>query len=300
MTGELWVCHLGTVDYRSTVDLQERIRAARRSDRIPDVLLLLEHHPVYTRGRRSAPGELPLGAAWYAARGIEIVDTNRGGKITYHGPGQLVGYPIVAVTDVVAYVRTLEQALVSALADEGLTAHAREQDGPAFTGVWLQDRKIASIGVHVAQSITTHGFAVNVINDLRPFGWVVACGLPDVEMTSIRAEHARLREQAASGEAASAEEVGSAAAPQHSTSAQGSDPTPCGLGAIPRSDPSWSEEERELMRSFRQSVQRHLAAAFQRRPVAVTLDQLEERIAAEGASTIASSSLPSRPGSLVS
>ncbi len=188
MTPELWVCNLGTVEYRWAVALQERIRAARQRDRIPDVLLLLEHHPVYTRGRRSATGELPLGTAWYAARGIEIVDTNRGGKITYHGPGQLVGYPIVRVDDVVSYVRTLELSIVGALAEESVTARARPQDGPAFTGVWVEDRKIASIGVHVAQGVTTHGFAVNVCGDLQPFSWVVPCGLPDVVMTSIVAE----------------------------------------------------------------------------------------------------------------
>ncbi len=126
--------------------------------------------------------------------GFEIVEVNRGGKITYHGPGQLVGYPIVAVDDVVEYVRTLERGLVEALAAHGIQARARPQDGPDYTGVWVQERKIASIGVHVARGVTTHGFAVNVDNDLAPFGWVVACGLPDVTMTSIAAEAARASE----------------------------------------------------------------------------------------------------------
>ena len=188
---ELLVCNLGVVDYRSAVLLQERLRAARTDGRIPDTLLLLEHPPVYTRGRRSAPGELTMGSEWYAARGIEIIDTNRGGKVTYHGPGQLVGYPIVVVDDVVAYVRTLERALIAALGDEGLPARARDDEGPDYTGVWVAERKIASIGVHVARGVTTHGFAVNVNNDLAPFGWVVACGLPDVQMTSLAAETGR-------------------------------------------------------------------------------------------------------------
>jgi lipoyl(octanoyl) transferase len=188
---ELWVCQLGTIEYQRALALQESIRAARQADELPDVLLLLEHWPVYTRGRRSAPGELPMGEDWYRTQGIEIVETDRGGKITYHGPGQLVGYPIVRVGDVVAYVRTLEQALVTALADEGLPARARPQDGPAYTGVWVAERKIASIGVHVARGVTTHGFAVNVENDLQPFGWVVACGLPDVQMTSLIRETGR-------------------------------------------------------------------------------------------------------------
>lgn len=192
---ELWVCHLGTVEYRDGLALQERVRAARQQDRVPDVLLTLEHWPVYTRGRRSAPGELPMGEDWYRMQGIDVVQTDRGGKITYHGPGQLVGYPIVRVDDVVAYVRLLERALVEALDEEGIWARARPEDGPDFTGVWVEDRKIASIGVHVARGVTTHGFAVNVENDLQPFGWVVPCGLEGVQMTSLIKETRRLRGQ---------------------------------------------------------------------------------------------------------
>ncbi len=192
---ELWVCHLGTVDYLEALALQERLCAARQRDRLPDVMLLLEHWPVYTRGRRSVPGELPMGEEWYAMQGIEIVQTNRGGKVTYHGPGQLVGYPIVRVDDVVAYVRTLERALVAALGEEGIGARARPDDGPDFTGVWVEDRKVASIGVHVARGVTTHGFAVNVENDLQPFSWVVPCGLEGVQMTSLIKETGRLAGQ---------------------------------------------------------------------------------------------------------
>jgi lipoyl(octanoyl) transferase len=192
---ELWVCHLGTLDYRDALALQERIRAARQLDQIPDVLLTLEHWPVYTRGRRSAPGELPMGEEWYAMQGIEVVQTDRGGKVTYHGPGQLVGYPIVRVDDVVAYVRVLERALVAALAEEGISSRPRFDDGPDFTGVWVDERKIASIGVHVQRGVTTHGFAVNVENDLQPFGWIVPCGLEGVRMTSVIKETGRLAGQ---------------------------------------------------------------------------------------------------------
>jgi lipoyl(octanoyl) transferase len=189
---ELWVCQLGTVEYREALALQERVRTARQAGAVPDVMLLLEHWPVYTRGRRSGPGELPMGEDWYRTQGIDIVETDRGGKVTYHGPGQLVGYPIVAVTDVVEYVRTLERALVSALAEEGIgNARARAQDGPDYTGVWVEDRKIASLGVHVARGVTTHGFAVNVENDLQPFGWIVPCGLDGVSMTSLIKETGR-------------------------------------------------------------------------------------------------------------
>ncbi|MCL2418549.1 MAG: lipoyl(octanoyl) transferase LipB [Conexibacteraceae bacterium] len=188
MGSELWVCNAGTIEYGSALALQERIREARQADLIPDVMLLLEHPPVYTRGRRSEPGELTMGVDWYRSQGIEIFDTRRGGKVTYHGPGQLVGYPIVAVDDVVAYVRLLERALIAALSEEGIDARARVDEGPAFTGVWVQERKIASIGVHLSRGVTTHGFALNVDNDMRPFDWVVACGLPDVRMTSVAVE----------------------------------------------------------------------------------------------------------------
>jgi lipoyl(octanoyl) transferase len=193
---ELWVCQLGTLDYREALALQERVRAARQQDLIPDVLLALEHWPVYTRGRRSAAGELPMGEEWYLAQGIETVGTDRGGKVTYHGPGQLVGYPIMRIDDVVAYVRTLEQAVVATLAGEGVEAFARPDDGPDYTGVWVApERKIASIGVHVQRGVTTHGFAVNVENDLQPFSWIVPCGLDGVQMTSLIKETKRLSGQ---------------------------------------------------------------------------------------------------------
>jgi lipoyl(octanoyl) transferase len=185
MGDELWVCHLGTVEYSSALSLQERVRVARQHDELPDVMLILEHWPVYTRGRRSAPGELPMDEDWYAMQGIDTVQTDRGGKVTYHGPGQLVGYPIVRVDDVLEYVCTLERGLVAALAEEGITARGRTDDGRDFTGVWVGERKIASIGVHLSRSVTMHGFAINVENDLEPFSWIVPCGLDGVRMTSL-------------------------------------------------------------------------------------------------------------------
>ena len=181
---ELWVVALGTVEYREALALQHEVRAARQADAIPDTLLLLEHPSVYTRGRRSEPGELPLGEDWYRDRGLDIVDVDRGGKVTYHGPGQLVGYPVVRVGDVPAFVRTLEDAMIDALAQEGVSARSRPEGGRDFTGVWVQERKIGSIGLHVAHGVTTHGFAVNVRNDLEPFTWVVPCGL-QLPMTSV-------------------------------------------------------------------------------------------------------------------
>ncbi|HMD52121.1 MAG TPA: lipoyl(octanoyl) transferase LipB [Solirubrobacteraceae bacterium] len=188
---DLWVCHLGRVPYLNAVRAQERIRAARQTGELADTLLLLEHPPVYTLGRRAGAGELPLGEDFYRDRGIEVLDSDRGGRITYHGPGQLVGYPIMAIGDVGHFVRTMEAAIVGALADEGIAAHARPQDGPGYTGVWVGERKIASIGVHIQRGVSTHGFAVNVTTDLEPFKWVIACGLPGVSMTSLACELAR-------------------------------------------------------------------------------------------------------------
>jgi lipoyl(octanoyl) transferase len=185
---ELWVCQLGTIPWRKALDMQEHVRARRQAGELPDTLLLLEHPPIYTRGRRSPAGELTWGEDFYRARGIEVVNTNRGGRVTYHGPGQLVGYPIMGVQDVLAHLRTIEHALVAALAQEGIAARSRVDDGADYTGVWVRERKIASLGVHVSRGISTHGFAVNVNNDLKPFSWVVACGLPDVEMTSMARE----------------------------------------------------------------------------------------------------------------
>src|SRR5918993_4249794 len=188
---ELWTCDLGTVEYRAAVELQERLRAGVVAGELPDLLLLLQHPPVYTLGRRSEPGDLPFGEEHWRARGIDVVQTQRGGKLTYHGPGQLVGYPIMHAADVIAFLRTMEGAIVAALAEEGIEARGRDHEGPAYTGVWVGDRKIASIGVHLSKGVTAHGFAVNVDNDVAPFHQVTACGLPGVRMTSVALETGR-------------------------------------------------------------------------------------------------------------
>ncbi len=184
---ELWTSHLGIVPYREGVELQERLRLARQSEAVGDLLLMLEHPPVYTLGRRSEPSDLPMGEDWCRAQGIDVVPTSRGGKLTYHGLGQLVGYPIMRTSDVLDFLRVMEHAIIAALADEGIEAGPR----PGLTGVWVQDRKIASIGVHLSRGVTMHGFAVNVDNDLAPFSWVVPCGLDGVRMTSVAAETGR-------------------------------------------------------------------------------------------------------------
>ena len=177
---DLWTCNLGLVEYREAVAIQERLRARVQAGELPDLLLLLQHPPVYTLGRRSEAGELPIG------HDIPVVDTERGGKLTYHGPGQLVGYPIMHVDNVREFVATMERALVDAVRGAGVPAGTRE--GREFTGVWVGDRKIGSIGIHLSRRVSMHGFAVNVDNDLAPFTAVVACGLPGVRMTSLREE----------------------------------------------------------------------------------------------------------------
>jgi lipoate-protein ligase B len=185
VSGELAVCQLGEVGYTEGLALQERLRERVQAGERGDVMLLLEHPPVYTLGRRSQPGDLPMGEEWCRAQGIDVVATPRGGKLTYHGPGQLVGYPIMHVDDVLAFLRTMEAAIIAALADAGIEARSRAAEGRDYTGVWVQDRKIASIGVHLSRGVSAHGFAVNVENDLAPFSWVVPCGLPSVQMTSV-------------------------------------------------------------------------------------------------------------------
>ena len=188
MDPELLVCHLGRVGYTEGLLLQERLRERVQAGALGDVMLLLEHEPVYTLGRRSEPGDLPMGEDWCRAQGIDVVKTPRGGKLTYHGPGQLVGYPIMRVDDVLVFLRTMERAIVAALGEAGLSARSREAEGRDYTGVWVEDRKVASIGVHLSRGVSAHGFAVNVANDLEPFSWVVPCGLPAVRMTSLAAE----------------------------------------------------------------------------------------------------------------
>jgi lipoyl(octanoyl) transferase len=169
------------VPYEEALELQLRLRDLRQADQIGDTLLLLEHPPVYTRGRRTEATDLPMGEDWYRSQGIDIQDSDRGGRVTYHGPGQLVGYPIMRIGDVPGFIHAMERAVMQALADEGVDAQVRE----SLTGIWAGDAKIGSIGVHVSRGVTTHGFAVNVDNDLQPFEWVVPCGLDGVRMTSV-------------------------------------------------------------------------------------------------------------------
>jgi lipoyl(octanoyl) transferase len=185
---KLLVVRCGTVPYDEARVAQRWLEEARQEGALPDVLLLLEHPPVYTRGRRSTADELPMSVEWYEAQGIEVRDTDRGGRVTYHGPGQLVAYPIVSLRpygdDVHEYVRRLERAAISSLAEHGVEAEVRE----GLTGVWVGERKIGSIGVHVSRGVTTHGLAINVSNDLQPFEWIVPCGIENCQVTSLSRE----------------------------------------------------------------------------------------------------------------
>lgn len=181
------VRRLGLVPYREAWALQRELAEARRAGSIPDTLLLLEHPHTYTIGRRGTRDHVFLTDRELAERGITCLEVDRGGDVTYHGPGQLVGYPIVALgprPDVGAYLRSLEEVLIDALADFGV----RTGRLVGFTGVWIGSDKIAAIGVKVAQGVTTHGFALNVSTDLSLFRHILPCGIPDKGVTSMARE----------------------------------------------------------------------------------------------------------------
>ena len=175
---------LGRVAYRPAFELQQVVAQLRAENKLGDTLLLLEHDPVYTLGRRAPEEEILFDADALAERGIAVEHTDRGGRVTYHGPGQLVGYPIVylgAMGDLVGYVRALERAMIAVAGDFGVEAGTVE----GMTGIWAGDRKLGAIGIHVSRGITTHGFAINVNTDLAMFNGIVPCGIVDRGVTSL-------------------------------------------------------------------------------------------------------------------
>lgn len=178
---------LGRVPYGAALELQLAARSAVKSGEGAEQLLLLEHPHVYTLGRNAAAADVLASPAWRSEQGVEVVECDRGGQVTYHGPGQLVGYPIVNLSpdrrDVRRYVRDLQEALIRTLADLGLVGQPRE--GPEHIGVWVGEEKIASIGVHLSRWVTTHGFALNLATGLAYFQGIVPCGLRAVRMTSV-------------------------------------------------------------------------------------------------------------------
>jgi lipoyl(octanoyl) transferase len=196
MTGELVYVRteLGrrAIPYQEAWDLQRRLHERRVRGNIPDCCLLLEHQPVYTAGRRTSPMDRPVGDP-----GAPVIDVDRGGKITWHGRGQLVGYPIVELAepvDVIAYVRAIEEALIDACVELGVSAACRVE---GRSGVWLRgspgrpDRKIAAIGIRVSRHVTMHGFALNCDCDLSWYDRIVACGIRDATVTTLSAEARR-------------------------------------------------------------------------------------------------------------
>lgn len=199
---------LGRISYAEGLRAQERVVAARKAGAIGDVLLLMEHEPVLTLGRNATRANVLASDEELARRGVELHEINRGGDVTYHGPGQLVGYPIVDLRGdlpgkkgphlgPVDFVRLLEEVLIRACAEFGVQA----QRVTKRTGVWtavhpgaesVLEKKIAAIGVHVSQGVTSHGFALNVTTDLRDFQWIVPCGIGDREVTSLEIEAERV------------------------------------------------------------------------------------------------------------
>jgi lipoyl(octanoyl) transferase len=190
------VVNLGRLDYAAALVLQQQVCALRQQENIGDVLLLVEHPPVLTLGRNAHRGHVVASDQLLARRGISLFETNRGGDVTYHGPGQLVGYPILNLRGftpplgVVEYLRKLEEVLIRACADYGVLT----QRSAGRAGVWtmpggaVAEKKIAALGVHVARGVTTHGFALNVTTDLDDFALIVPCGIRDRGVTSIEVE----------------------------------------------------------------------------------------------------------------
>jgi lipoyl(octanoyl) transferase len=188
--------NLGRLDYATALALQEQICALRREERIGDVLLLVEHPPVLTLGRNAQAQHIVASGELLARRGISVFATNRGGDVTYHGPGQLVGYPILNLRSftppigVVEYLRKLEEVLIRACADYSVLS----QRAAGRAGVWtmpggtVAEKKIAAVGVHVSRGVTSHGFALNVTTDLHDFDLIVPCGIRDRGVTSMEAE----------------------------------------------------------------------------------------------------------------
>ncbi len=180
-------CHwafLGQIAYPEAWDLQRSIARAMAEDRTGNTLLLLEHPPTYTLGRRSNPSDLLLPRETLESMGAHVVDIDRGGEITFHGPGQLVGYPIINLRDwggPLRYVRALETVLINTLDSFGIVAEQIE----GLTGVWVDGTKVAAIGVKISRGVTTHGFALNVATDLAWFRHIVPCGIHDMEVTSL-------------------------------------------------------------------------------------------------------------------
>ncbi|MFZ0961933.1 MAG: lipoyl(octanoyl) transferase LipB [Terriglobia bacterium] len=176
---------LGLVDYAAALELQKERVAQRKAGTIPDTLILLQHPHVYTLGRNAREENVLVSAEWLASRGAQVFHTDRGGDVTYHGPGQLVGYPIIDLTqhrrDISSYMRSLEEVFIRTAHDYSIEAGRAE----GAAGVWVGNDKLTAMGVHISRWVTSHGFAMNVNTDLRYFEWIVPCGLQGKGVTSL-------------------------------------------------------------------------------------------------------------------
>jgi len=185
MSEKTYCVNLGRLSYLPAWELQHRVLAARQSGKVPDVLLLVEHDPVITLGRRAKPEHILVPPEMLAQLGVAVHRIERGGDVTYHGPGQLVGYPIVHLRErglgAADYMHRLEDVLLGVVADFGLQGHRRE----GVIGVWLGHDKVAALGVRIERGVSYHGFALNVNTDLRHFGLIVPCGITDGGVTSL-------------------------------------------------------------------------------------------------------------------
>ncbi len=188
MAKELLYCNLGMIDYKEAWGLQKETFEHRVKDKIPDVLYLLEHPNTYTLGKTADKNNLIGSEEYLSSNKISVYDIDRGGDITYHGPGQIVGYPIIDLNawkpDTHKYLRALEETIIKTCAEYGIPG-GRESK---YTGVWVEDRKIAAIGIKVSRWITMHGFAFNVNTDLSFFSGIIPCGITDKDVTSIKKE----------------------------------------------------------------------------------------------------------------
>ncbi len=188
MNKELFYCDLGFIDYQQAWDLQKKTFELRVKNQIPDILFLLEHPNTYTLGKTADHNNLVGSEEYLTSNEISVYDIDRGGDITYHGPGQIVGYPIISLNDwkkdTHKYLRALEETIIQTCSEYGITG-SRE---PKYTGVWVEDRKIAAIGIKVSRWITMHGFAFNVNTDLSFFSGIIPCGITDKDVTSIKRE----------------------------------------------------------------------------------------------------------------
>lgn len=179
---------LGKMDYEKTWDLQKELHQRRKENSISDILLFVEHPHTYTLGKTAKKGNLISSEKYLNEKGIAVFEIDRGGDITYHGPGQLVGYPIISLTewkqDTHKYLRAIEEVIIRVCREYGLTTGRNEN----YTGVWIEDRKIAAIGIKVSNWITMHGFAFNVNPDLSLFKGIIPCGIQDKDVTSLEKE----------------------------------------------------------------------------------------------------------------